>query len=87
MLWLDAANNALNNPSAKHNATDVPIRKQRKKRTIIGKTAVAALDEAFRLDSKPTNQEMGALADKLSLEKDVVRVWFGNREHELEPDG
>jgi class 2 POU domain transcription factor len=38
-----------------------------------------ALEKAFLANPKPTSEEIAMLADGLSMEKEVVRVWFCNR--------
>ncbi|KAL5280146.1 POU2F1 family protein [Megaselia abdita] len=53
--------------------------RRRKKRTSIETTVRGALEKAFNLNPKPTSEEITSLADQLSMEKEVVRVWFCNR--------
>lgn len=53
--------------------------RRRKKRTSIETTVRGALEKAFNLNPKPTSEEITSLADRLSMEKEVVRVWFCNR--------
>ncbi|OQR69663.1 hypothetical protein BIW11_12120 [Tropilaelaps mercedesae] len=55
------------------------ICRRRKKRTSIESAVRVALERAFLLNSKPTSEEIAALADRLAMEKEVVRVWFCNR--------
>lgn len=55
------------------------ICRRRKKRTGIESGVRVALERAFLLNSKPTSGEIAALADRLAMEKEVVRVWFCNR--------
>lgn len=59
------------------------IGKRRKKRTSIDNSVRAALQKAFNQNSKPTSEEIRAISDILSLDKEVVRVWFCNRYHNL----
>ena len=53
--------------------------RRRKKRTSIETSVRLALEKAFSINSKPTSQEIGNLADNLGIDKEVVRVWFCNR--------
>ena len=53
--------------------------RKRKKRTSIEVTIKGALESHFVLHPKPSAQEIAFLADRLQLEKEVVRVWFCNR--------
>ena len=55
------------------------ICKRRKKRTSIETQTRVNLERAFILNQKPTFEEIAELADKLNMEKEVVRVWFCNR--------
>ena len=55
------------------------IGKRRKKRTSIDNSVRAALQKAFNRNSKPTSEEIRMISDSLSLDKEVVRVWFCNR--------
>jgi len=53
--------------------------RRRKKRTSIETSVRVALEKAFLANPKPTSEEIALLADGLSMEKEVVRVWFCNR--------
>jgi len=55
------------------------ICKRRKKRTSIETQTRVNLERAFMLNQKPTFEEIAELAEKLNMEKEVVRVWFCNR--------
>lgn len=49
-----------------------------------------ALEKAFLVNPKPTSEEITQLADRLCMEKEVVRVWFCNRrqkEKRINPPG
>ena len=59
--------------------TDLIGGKRRKKRTSIDNSVRVALQKAFLRNSKPTSEEIRMISDNLSLEKEVVRVWFCNR--------
>jgi len=79
--WLTDADNSLSNPdtSSDPHTTPEAIGRRRKKRTAIETVVRNALERAFIENSKPTSEEIGNLADNLSMEKEVVRVWFCNR--------
>ncbi|KAM7315209.1 putative pou2 [Ixodes scapularis] len=49
------------------------------KRTSIETSVRVALEKAFVQNPKPTSEEIAVLAEGLSMEKEVVRVWFCNR--------
>ncbi|CAD6998364.1 unnamed protein product [Ceratitis capitata] len=53
--------------------------RRRKKRTSIETSIRGALEKAFMMNQKPTSEEITQLADRLCMEKEVVRVWFCNR--------
>ena len=79
--WLEDADNSLNNPGSLSNPHTTPeaIGRRRKKRTSIETSVRVALERAFLQNPKPTSEEITLLADNLSMEKEVVRVWFCNR--------
>ncbi|KAL7669442.1 hypothetical protein ACOME3_010097 [Neoechinorhynchus agilis] len=75
--WLertDSSTNSLN--SLDRIATQ---NRKRKKRTSIDNASKAVLESHFEKNSKPNAQEISRLAERLHLEKEVVRVWFCNR--------
>lgn len=55
------------------------VGRRRKKRTSIETSVRGALEKAFTINPKPTSEEITQLADRLCMEKEVVRVWFCNR--------
>ncbi|XP_050535183.1 POU domain protein 2-like isoform X2 [Daktulosphaira vitifoliae] len=79
--WLVDADSTMTNPSALCNPLTTPeaIGRRRKKRTSIETSIRYSLEKAFRANPKPTSEEISLLADNLSMEKEVVRVWFCNR--------
>ncbi|KAG8226842.1 hypothetical protein J437_LFUL004083 [Ladona fulva] len=79
--WLEDADNTLNNPNSLTNPLTTPeaIGRRRKKRTSIETSVRVALEKAFMQNPKPTSEEIALLAESLSMEKEVVRVWFCNR--------
>ena len=58
-------------------------KKSRKRRTTLNPTIKSSLEEHFVQQPKPGSQELSAVADKLGLEYEVVRVWFCNRRQKI----
>ncbi|EFX80100.1 hypothetical protein DAPPUDRAFT_7063, partial [Daphnia pulex] len=83
--WLEDADSALggggNGSGAGGCGSSVSdgLGRRRKKRTSIETSVRVALEKAFLANPKPTSEEIAMLADGLSMEKEVVRVWFCNR--------
>ncbi|XP_067010234.2 protein nubbin [Anabrus simplex] len=79
--WLEDADSSLHNPNSLTNPLTTPeaIGRRRKKRTSIETSVRVALEKAFMQNPKPTSEEIALLAESLSMEKEVVRVWFCNR--------
>ncbi|XP_059423638.1 POU domain, class 2, transcription factor 2-like isoform X5 [Carassius carassius] len=53
--------------------------RRRKKRTSIETNIRVALERSFITNQKPTSEEILFIAEKLNMEKEVIRVWFCNR--------
>ncbi|XP_042596502.1 POU domain, class 2, transcription factor 2-like isoform X5 [Cyprinus carpio] len=53
--------------------------RRRKKRTSIETNVRVALERSFISNQKPTSEEILFIAEKLNMEKEVIRVWFCNR--------
>ncbi|KAJ8334404.1 hypothetical protein SKAU_G00400430 [Synaphobranchus kaupii] len=53
--------------------------RRRKKRTSIETNIRVALERNFIANQKPTSEEILHMAGHLSMEKEVIRVWFCNR--------
>jgi len=53
--------------------------RKRKKRTSIETTIKGELEAHFGRQSKPSAADIALIAESLSLEREVVRVWFCNR--------
>ncbi|XP_037025268.1 protein nubbin-like isoform X2 [Bradysia coprophila] len=96
--WLEDADNSITNPGGIFGATTLSnplttpetIGRRRKKRTSIETSVRGALEKAFLVNPKPTSEEISSLADRLCMEKEVVRVWFCNRrqkEKRINPPG
>ncbi|XP_066496291.1 POU domain, class 3, transcription factor 4 [Tiliqua scincoides] len=86
--WLEEADCSSGSPSALDKIAAQG--RKRKKRTSIEVGVKGVLETHFLKCPKPAAQEIGALADSLQLEKEVVRVWFCNRrqkEKRMTPPG
>ncbi|XP_026865564.2 POU domain, class 2, transcription factor 1a isoform X2 [Electrophorus electricus] len=82
--WLNDAENmtdtAVSSPSDLSPGLCEGMNRRRKKRTSIEPNIRLALEKSFLEQSqKPTSEEITLIADQLSMEKEVVRVWFCNR--------
>lgn len=79
--WLTDADKTITDPTTVTNSLSSPdtVGRRRKKRTSIETSVRVALERAFVQNPKPTSEEITMLADNLSMEKEVVRVWFCNR--------
>lgn len=75
--WLDEADN-LGDPNNTIEKISAQGRK-RKKRTSIENQIKRCLEIEFMKNPKPTAQGIGEVADRLQLDRGVVRVWFCNR--------
>nr|XP_020649965.1 POU domain, class 2, transcription factor 3 [Pogona vitticeps] len=53
--------------------------RKRKKRTSIETNIRSTLEKRFQENPKPSSEEISMIAEQLSMEKEVVRVWFCNR--------
>ncbi|XP_064433406.1 POU domain, class 2, transcription factor 3 isoform X5 [Mirounga angustirostris] len=68
----------MNTPSSFPTLNEVFGRK-RKKRTSIETNIRLTLEKRFQDNPKPSSEEISMIAEQLSMEKEVVRVWFCNR--------
>ncbi|XP_044524972.1 POU domain, class 2, transcription factor 3 [Gracilinanus agilis] len=81
--WLNDAESSpsdstVNTPSSYPSLSEVFGRK-RKKRTSIETNIRLTLEKRFQDNPKPSSEEISLIAEQLSMEKEVVRVWFCNR--------
>ncbi|XP_047200181.1 POU domain, class 2, transcription factor 2 [Hippoglossus stenolepis] len=53
--------------------------RRRKKRTSIETNVRVMLERNFHMNQKPTSEEILLMAEQLTMEKEVIRVWFCNR--------
>ncbi|XP_067625361.1 uncharacterized protein [Eurosta solidaginis] len=86
--WLEDADNTISKTggifsiSAMTTTLTTPeniIGRRRKKRTSIETNVRSTLEKAFMINCKPTSEDITNLAEKLNMDKEVVRVWFCNR--------
>lgn len=87
--WLEDADNTVSKPGGIFNLTAMTsatlttpeniMGRRRKKRTSIETNVRTTLEKAFNINCKPTSEEINQLAEKLNMDKEVVRVWFCNR--------
>ena len=52
---------------------------QKRKRTSIAAPEKRSLEAYFAVQPRPSGEKIAAIADKLDLKKNVVRVWFCNQ--------
>uniref|UniRef100_F7AZC9 POU domain protein n=1 Tax=Monodelphis domestica TaxID=13616 RepID=F7AZC9_MONDO len=81
--WLNDAESSpsdstVSAPSSYPSLSEVFGRK-RKKRTSIETNIRLTLEKRFQDNPKPSSEEISLIAEQLSMEKEVVRVWFCNR--------
>lgn len=80
--WLSDAENSpsdsMSNPSSLPPLIEGYGRK-RKKRTSIETNIKLTLEKRFLDNPKPNSEEITLISEQLSMEKEVVRVWFCNR--------
>uniref|UniRef100_A0A670J091 POU domain protein n=1 Tax=Podarcis muralis TaxID=64176 RepID=A0A670J091_PODMU len=75
--WLDEAEAACRERSAQAELLRGAERKR--KRTSIAAPEKRSLEAYFALQPRPSSEKIAAIADKLELKKNVVRVWFCNQ--------
>ncbi|XP_066469558.1 POU domain, class 5, transcription factor 1 [Tiliqua scincoides] len=77
--WLEEADNNENLQEQLCSMESAMIQARKRKRTSIETNVRGTLESYFLRCPKPNLQVISQIADDLSLEKDVVRVWFCNR--------
>ncbi|XP_074865873.1 POU domain, class 4, transcription factor 3 [Carettochelys insculpta] len=75
--WLEEAEAACRERSAKPELFSGGERKR--KRTSIAAPEKRSLEAYFALQPRPSSEKIAAIAEKLDLKKNVVRVWFCNQ--------
>ncbi|CAM1302738.1 POU4F2 (predicted) [Pycnogonum litorale] len=79
--WLEEAEaQARGNKRKDSDALDVlPNGEKKRKRTSIAAAEKRSLEAYFAIQPRPSGEKIAAIADKLDLKKNVVRVWFCNQ--------
>ncbi|XP_018110111.2 POU domain, class 4, transcription factor 3 [Xenopus laevis] len=75
--WLDEAEAAYREKNAKPELYNSSERKR--KRTSIAAPEKRSLEAYFSIQPRPSSEKIAAIAEKLDLKKNVVRVWFCNQ--------
>lgn len=57
----------------------LPSSDKKRKRTSIAAPEKRSLEAYFALQPRPSGEKIAAIAEKLDLKKNVVRVWFCNQ--------
>ncbi|XP_036884440.1 POU domain, class 2, transcription factor 3 isoform X1 [Sturnira hondurensis] len=81
--WLSDAESSPSDPSvstpSSYPTLNEVFGRKRKKRTSIETNIRLTLEKSFQDNPKPSSEEISMIAEQLSMEKEVVRVWFCNR--------
>uniref|UniRef100_A0AC34GUJ3 POU domain protein n=1 Tax=Panagrolaimus sp. ES5 TaxID=591445 RepID=A0AC34GUJ3_9BILA len=78
--WLEKAEEAMKNKDVNGDANGIlPNTEKKRKRTSIAAPEKRLLEDYFRQQPRPTGDRISAIAEKLDLKKNVVRVWFCNQ--------
>lgn len=75
--WLDEAEAAKRDPDGCHGV--LPPGEKKRKRTSIAAPEKRSLEAYFAVQPRPSGEKIAAIAEKLDLKKNVVRVWFCNQ--------
>lgn len=80
--WLSDAENSPSDSMSNSNSLPALMEgygRKRKKRTSIETNIKMTLEKRFLDNPKPNSEEITLISEQLSMEKEVVRVWFCNR--------
>uniref|UniRef100_A0A9J2PXL3 POU domain protein n=2 Tax=Ascaris TaxID=6251 RepID=A0A9J2PXL3_ASCLU len=78
--WLDKAEEAMKTKDSVGDTQGIlPNTDKKRKRTSIAAPEKRLLEDYFRQQPRPSGERISAIADKLDLKKNVVRVWFCNQ--------
>ncbi|KAM9451119.1 POU domain, class 4, transcription factor 3-like [Clarias gariepinus] len=77
--WLDGAEAAHRDTGARTDLLQSASGERRRKRTSITAPEKRSLEAFFSLQPRPSAEKISAIAQKLDLKKNVVRVWFCNQ--------
>ncbi|XP_011561937.3 inhibitory POU protein isoform X2 [Plutella xylostella] len=78
--WLEEAEAQAKNKRRDPDAPSVlPAGEKKRKRTSIAAPEKRSLEAYFMVQPRPSGEKIAAIAEKLDLKKNVVRVWFCNQ--------
>ncbi|KAF4077731.1 hypothetical protein AMELA_G00211380 [Ameiurus melas] len=77
--WLDEAEAAHRDTSARTDLMQNGNGERKRKRTSIAAPEKRSLEAYFAIQPRPSSEKIAAIAEKLELKKNVVRVWFCNQ--------
>ena len=75
--WLEEAEAAKRDPDGGNGV--LPPGEKKRKRTSIAAPEKRSLEAYFAVQPRPSGEKIAAIAEKLDLKKNVVRVWFCNQ--------
>lgn len=75
--WLEEAEAAKRDPEGGNGV--LPPGEKKRKRTSIAAPEKRSLEAYFAVQPRPSGEKIAAIAEKLDLKKNVVRVWFCNQ--------
>lgn len=78
--WLEEAEAQARSKRRDPDAPNVlPAGEKKRKRTSIAAPEKRSLEAFFAVQPRPSGEKIAAMAEKLDLKKNVVRVWFCNQ--------
>jgi len=77
LAWLEEAEAARRDPDGTNGL--LPAGEKKRKRTSIAAPEKRSLEAYFAVQPRPSGEKIAAIAEKLDLKKNVVRVWFCNQ--------
>ncbi|XP_047740009.1 inhibitory POU protein isoform X2 [Hyalella azteca] len=77
--WLEEAEAQMRNKRRDPDAPSVLPMGEKRKRTSIAAPEKRSLEAYFAVQPRPSGEKIAAIAEKLDLKKNVVRVWFCNQ--------
>lgn len=78
--WLEEAEAQARSKRRDPDAPNVlPAGEKKRKRTSIAAPEKRSLEAYFAVQPRPSGEKIAAIAEKLDLKKNVVRVWFCNQ--------
>ncbi|XP_063714803.1 POU domain, class 4, transcription factor 3-like [Symsagittifera roscoffensis] len=77
--WLDEAEAAAKGRLSEKQSSCLSVVDKKRKRTSIAAPEKRSLEAYFTVQPRPSGEKISAIAEKLDLKKNVVRVWFCNQ--------